>query len=133
MVGLVDRRLLVSVGIKVLSCLATMVQRPLSKSLDAGGRIVLENVDAIRRLEIHVFAGKRQDGMHQRLVLDCDRHHHVLEGVLVLSLDGENGAQVFVVVLPEYHVLERLQPMEDWVHGDWWQTVRLQPFYAGQR
>lgn len=56
--------------------------------------------------------------MHQTFVLDCDWHHHVLKCILMLSFDRQDGAQVFIVMLPEYHILDRLQPVEYGGHRD---------------
>lgn len=61
-------------------------------------------------------------------MLDCNWHHHVLEGILVFSLNGQHRAEMLVIMLPEDPIFDRLEPVEQWLHGNGRQTVELEAF-----
>lgn len=84
--------------------------------VQACGGVVAQDGGSIGCVKVNMFACQRQDGMHEALVFDRDGHHHVLESILVFTLDSKHGAEVFIVVLPEDHVFDRLEPVEDGLH-----------------
>ena len=65
--------------------------------------------------------------MHEALVVDGNGNYYVCEPIFLYSLDGEQAAEILVVMPPEDHVLERLQTWEERLQNRRWEGVRLHP------
>ena len=80
--------------------------------------IRLEDLGPVRRLIVDMLAGQGQDGVHQTAVFNGHLEQHILESILVLTLDSQDATEVVDIVMEKDHVFGCLHSLKDWLQSD---------------